>query len=166
MKRLLSRTLHDVKIQKVEKTSTHVNLLDIRWDRRRPGVSDNFLSLVSTHPSPTILANSHLHRGFKPSPIDSRLHCRRFWVRHHKSETPDVENPRHIVFVDIGHSSIPVAVVAYSEGQPLHTIRIWVVATSTMLSSGTFRRSSRPNITSTCFRIPRRRSGCMPLPRN
>jgi hypothetical protein len=29
LKRLLSRTLHDAKIQKVEKTFTHVNLLDV-----------------------------------------------------------------------------------------------------------------------------------------
>src|SRR6266851_6184630 len=117
-----------------------------RWDRRCPGVSDDFLSLVSTHPW-LILATGHHHRGFKPSPIDSRLHSRRFWVRHHKSETPDVEtrNPRHVVFVDIGHSSMPVVVVAFSKGQPLHTIRIWVATTSTTHSSGTFRTSSRPN---------------------
>jgi heat shock protein 4 len=34
-----------------------------------------------------------------------------------KSDLPDAENPRHIVFVDIGHSSMSVAVVAFSKGQ-------------------------------------------------
>ncbi|KAI0305485.1 heat shock protein 70 family [Multifurca ochricompacta] len=34
-----------------------------------------------------------------------------------KADLPDVENPRHVVFVDIGHSSMSVAVVAFSKGQ-------------------------------------------------
>lgn len=34
-----------------------------------------------------------------------------------KSDLPDAENPRHVVFVDIGHSSMSVAVVAFSKGQ-------------------------------------------------
>jgi heat shock protein 4 len=34
-----------------------------------------------------------------------------------KSDLPDAENPRHVIFVDIGHSSMSVAVVAFSKGQ-------------------------------------------------
>lgn len=34
-----------------------------------------------------------------------------------KSDLPEPENPRHVVFVDVGHSSLSVAVVAYSKGQ-------------------------------------------------
>ena len=34
-----------------------------------------------------------------------------------KADLPDPENPRHVVFVDIGHSSMSVAVVAFSKGQ-------------------------------------------------
>jgi heat shock protein 4 len=34
-----------------------------------------------------------------------------------KADLPDVENPRHIMFVDVGHSSMSVSVVAFSKGQ-------------------------------------------------
>ncbi|KAF8271318.1 heat shock protein 70 family [Lactarius quietus] len=34
-----------------------------------------------------------------------------------KSDLPDAENPRHVVFIDVGHSSMSVAVVAFSKGQ-------------------------------------------------
>jgi heat shock protein 4 len=34
-----------------------------------------------------------------------------------KSDLPDPENPRHVVFVDAGHASLSVAIVAYSKGQ-------------------------------------------------
>ena len=34
-----------------------------------------------------------------------------------KSDLPDPENPRHVVFVDVGHSSLSVAVVAFSKVQ-------------------------------------------------
>lgn len=34
-----------------------------------------------------------------------------------KSDLPEPENPRHVVFVDIGHSNYTVAVVAFSKGQ-------------------------------------------------
>jgi heat shock protein 4 len=34
-----------------------------------------------------------------------------------KSDLPESDNPRHVVFVDVGHSSLSVAVVAYSKGQ-------------------------------------------------
>ncbi len=34
-----------------------------------------------------------------------------------KADLPDPENPRHVVFVDIGHADMSVAVVAYSKGQ-------------------------------------------------
>ncbi|KAJ7176556.1 heat shock protein 70 family [Mycena filopes] len=34
-----------------------------------------------------------------------------------KSDLPEPENPRHVVFVDVGHSSLSVAVIAYSKGQ-------------------------------------------------
>jgi heat shock protein 4 len=34
-----------------------------------------------------------------------------------KSDLPEAENPRHVVFVDIGHSTMSVAVVAFSKGQ-------------------------------------------------
>lgn len=34
-----------------------------------------------------------------------------------KTDLPDPENPRHVVFVDIGHSSYSVAVVAFVKGQ-------------------------------------------------
>ena len=33
-------------------------------------------------------------------------------------DLPDLENPpRHILFVDVGHSSMSVAIVAFSDGQ-------------------------------------------------
>ncbi|KAH7928945.1 heat shock protein 70 [Leucogyrophana mollusca] len=34
-----------------------------------------------------------------------------------KSDLPEPENPRHILFVDVGHSSMSVSVVAFSKGQ-------------------------------------------------
>ncbi|KAI0686744.1 HSP70-domain-containing protein [Cytidiella melzeri] len=34
-----------------------------------------------------------------------------------KSDLPEPENPRHVVFVDVGHSALSVAVVAFSKGQ-------------------------------------------------
>ncbi|KAI1787447.1 heat shock protein 70 [Ganoderma leucocontextum] len=34
-----------------------------------------------------------------------------------KSDLPEAENPRHVVFVDVGHSSMSVTVVAFSKGQ-------------------------------------------------
>ncbi|KAJ7232076.1 heat shock protein 70 family [Mycena rebaudengoi] len=34
-----------------------------------------------------------------------------------KSDLPEPESPRHVVFVDVGHSSLSVAVIAYSKGQ-------------------------------------------------
>ncbi|KAH6906480.1 heat shock protein [Coprinopsis sp. MPI-PUGE-AT-0042] len=34
-----------------------------------------------------------------------------------KSDLPEPENPRHVVFVDCGHAELSVAVVAYSKGQ-------------------------------------------------
>ncbi|TBU24376.1 heat shock protein 70 [Dichomitus squalens] len=34
-----------------------------------------------------------------------------------KSDLPEAENPRHVTFVDVGHSSMSVAVVAFSKGQ-------------------------------------------------
>jgi len=34
-----------------------------------------------------------------------------------KSDLPEAENPRHVVFVDVGHADMSVAVVAYSKGQ-------------------------------------------------
>ena len=33
-----------------------------------------------------------------------------------KSDLPEADNPRHVVFVDVGHSSLSVAVVAFSKG--------------------------------------------------
>ncbi|KAI0318852.1 heat shock protein 70 [Amylostereum chailletii] len=34
-----------------------------------------------------------------------------------KSDLPEAENPRHVVFVDVGHSSLSVSVVAFAKGQ-------------------------------------------------
>ena len=34
-----------------------------------------------------------------------------------KSDLPEAENPRHVVFVDVGHSQMSVSVVAFSKGQ-------------------------------------------------
>jgi heat shock protein 4 len=34
-----------------------------------------------------------------------------------KSDLPEAENPRHVVFIDIGHSNMSVAIVAFSKGQ-------------------------------------------------
>ena len=34
-----------------------------------------------------------------------------------KSDLPEPENPRNVVFVDVGHSSLSVAVVAFAKGQ-------------------------------------------------
>ncbi|KAG6827596.1 hypothetical protein H0H92_011193 [Tricholoma furcatifolium] len=34
-----------------------------------------------------------------------------------KSDLPEAENPRHVAFVDVGHSSLGVAIVAFSKGQ-------------------------------------------------
>lgn len=34
-----------------------------------------------------------------------------------KADLPDPENPRHVVFVDVGHADLSVAVVAFSKGQ-------------------------------------------------
>ncbi|THG97849.1 hypothetical protein EW026_g4227 [Hermanssonia centrifuga] len=34
-----------------------------------------------------------------------------------KSDLPEAETPRHVVFIDVGHSSLSVSVVAFSKGQ-------------------------------------------------
>lgn len=34
-----------------------------------------------------------------------------------KSDLPEAENPRHVAFVDVGHSSLSVAIVSFSKGQ-------------------------------------------------
>ena len=34
-----------------------------------------------------------------------------------KTDLPEAENPRHVLFVDVGHSSMSVAIVAFSKGQ-------------------------------------------------
>ena len=34
-----------------------------------------------------------------------------------KADLPDPENPRHVIFVDVGHADMSVAVVAFSKGQ-------------------------------------------------
>ena len=34
-----------------------------------------------------------------------------------KTDLPDPENPRHVMFIDVGHSSMSVSVVAFSKGQ-------------------------------------------------
>lgn len=34
-----------------------------------------------------------------------------------KSDLPEADNPRHVAFVDVGHSSLSVSVVAFSKGQ-------------------------------------------------
>lgn len=34
-----------------------------------------------------------------------------------KSDLPEPENPRHVVFVDVGHSSLSVSVIAFAKGQ-------------------------------------------------
>ncbi|KAJ3782733.1 heat shock protein 70 family [Lentinula aff. detonsa] len=34
-----------------------------------------------------------------------------------KSDLPDAENPKHVAFVDVGHSTLSVAIVAFSKGQ-------------------------------------------------
>ncbi|TFK62051.1 heat shock protein 70 [Pluteus cervinus] len=34
-----------------------------------------------------------------------------------KSDLPESDNPRHVVFVDVGHSSLSVSIVAFSKGQ-------------------------------------------------
>ncbi|KAK7052353.1 heat shock protein [Favolaschia claudopus] len=34
-----------------------------------------------------------------------------------KSDLPEPENPKHVIFVDVGHSSLSAAVVAFSKGQ-------------------------------------------------
>ena len=34
-----------------------------------------------------------------------------------KSDLPEVDNPKHIIFIDVGHSSLSAAVVAFSKGQ-------------------------------------------------
>jgi heat shock 70kDa protein 4 len=34
-----------------------------------------------------------------------------------KSDLPEADNPRHVAFVDVGHSSLAVSIVAFSKGQ-------------------------------------------------
>lgn len=34
-----------------------------------------------------------------------------------KSDLPDADSPRHVIFIDVGHSSLSTAVVAFSKGQ-------------------------------------------------
>lgn len=34
-----------------------------------------------------------------------------------KSDLPDEENPRHVAFIDVGHSTLSVAIVAFSKGK-------------------------------------------------
>lgn len=34
-----------------------------------------------------------------------------------KADLPEADNPKHVAFIDVGHSSLSVAIVAYSKGQ-------------------------------------------------
>ncbi|KAH9978893.1 heat shock protein 70 [Lactifluus volemus] len=129
LKRLLGRTLNDVEIQQVEKKFTHVNLVDVDGSvgvqvshlgepatfsatqlELKTGVSDVVIATPGwyTDIQRRALLNAAAVAGLNPL---------RLIPDYTASDLPDPENPRHVVFVDIGHSAMSVAVVAFSKGQ-------------------------------------------------
>ncbi|KAI0000483.1 heat shock protein [Russula vinacea] len=143
LKRLLGRTVQDFEIQQVEKRFTHVNLVDVDGS---VGVEVNHLGESATFSATQLvgmyfgrlrdIAVKELKTGVSDVVIAipgwytdvqrrallnaatiAGLNPLRLIPDHTASDLPDAENPRHVVFVDVGHSSMSVAVVAFSKGQ-------------------------------------------------
>ncbi|KAI9507914.1 heat shock protein [Russula earlei] len=94
-------------------------LRDIAMKELKIGVSDVVIAIPGwyTDVQRRALLNAAAIAGLNPLRLIPDHTAVAFGYGITKSDLPDPENPRHVVFVDIGHSSMSVAVVAFSKGQ-------------------------------------------------
>lgn len=94
-------------------------LRDIAAKELKTGVSDVVLAIPGwyTDVQRRALLSAAAIAGLNPLRLIPDHTAVAFGYGITKSYLPEAENPRHVVFVDIGHSSMSVAVVAFSKGQ-------------------------------------------------
>ncbi|KAH9956866.1 heat shock protein 70 family [Russula dissimulans] len=94
-------------------------LRDIASKELKIGVSDVVIAIPGwyTDVQRRALLNAATIAGLNPLRLIPDHTAVAFGYGITKSDLPDAENPRYVVFVDIGHSSMSVAVVAFSKGQ-------------------------------------------------
>jgi len=94
-------------------------LRDIATKELKTGVSDVVIAIPGwyTDVQRRALLNAANIAGLNPLRLIPDHTAVAFGYGITKSDLPDVENPRHVVFIDIGHSSLSVAIVAFSKGQ-------------------------------------------------
>ena len=94
-------------------------LRDIATKELKTGVSDVVIAIPGwyTDVQRRALLNAAAIAGLNPLRLIADHTAVAFGYGITKSDLPDAENPRHVVFVDIGHSSMSVSVVAFSKGQ-------------------------------------------------
>jgi heat shock 70kDa protein 4 len=94
-------------------------LRDIAAKEHKTGVSDVVIATPGwyTDVQRRALLNAAAVAGLNPLRLIPDHTAVAFGYGITKSDLPDPENPRHVVFVDIGHSAMSVAIVAFSKGQ-------------------------------------------------
>ncbi|KAI0302594.1 heat shock protein 70 [Russula brevipes] len=94
-------------------------LRDIASKELKTGVSDVVIAIPGwyTDVQRRALLSAATIAGLNPLRLIPDYTAVAFGYGITKSDLPEAENPRHVVFVDIGHSSMSVAVVAFSKGQ-------------------------------------------------
>lgn len=94
-------------------------LRDIAAKELKTGVSDVVIAIPGwyTDVQRRALLNAATVAGLNPLRLITDHTAVAFGYGITKADLPDAENPRHVVFVDVGHSSMSVAVVAFSKGQ-------------------------------------------------
>ncbi|KAI0001358.1 heat shock protein [Russula compacta] len=94
-------------------------LRDIATKELKTGVSDVVIAIPGWYADVQrrALLNAATIAGLNPLRLIPDHTAVAFGYGITKSDLPDAENPRHVVFVDIGHSSMSASVVAFSKGQ-------------------------------------------------
>ncbi|KAI0256232.1 heat shock protein 70 family [Lactifluus subvellereus] len=94
-------------------------LRDIAANELKTGVSDVVIAIPGWYADVQrrALLNAAAIAGLNPLRLIPDHTAVAFGYGITKSDLPDAENPRHVVFVDIGHSTMSVVVVAFSKGQ-------------------------------------------------
>ena len=94
-------------------------LRDIAAHELKTGVSDVVIAIPGWYADVQrrALLNAASIAGLNTLRLIPELTAVAFGYGITKSDLPDPETPRHVVFIDVGHSSLSVAVVAFSKGQ-------------------------------------------------
>jgi len=106
-------------------------LRDIAAKELKTGVSDVVIAIPGwyTDVQRRALLSAAVTAGLNPLRLIPSHTAVAFGCCITKSGLPDAQNPRRVVFVDIGHSSMSVAIVVFLRdslpSKALHTIRIW-----------------------------------------